>query len=75
LGAKRFNAISHHESPFWWNPTNTDIQPLFQELPMTTKQPDWEAIKRAYRAGSLSVRAIGDAQGVNHATILKRAKM
>lgn len=41
---------------------------------MTTKQPDWEAIERAYRAGSLSVRAIGDAQGVNHATILKRAK-
>lgn len=41
---------------------------------MTVKQPDWEAIERAYRAGSLSVRAIGDAQGVNHATILKRAK-
>lgn len=41
---------------------------------MTAKQPDWEAIERAYRAGSLSVRAIGDAQGVNHATILKRAK-
>jgi hypothetical protein len=41
---------------------------------MTTKLPDWEAIERAYRAGSLSVRAIGDAQGVNHATILKRAK-
>ncbi|WP_040263690.1 hypothetical protein [Pseudomonas massiliensis] len=41
---------------------------------MTTKQPDWEAIERAYRAGSLSVRAIGEAQGVNHATILKRAK-
>lgn len=41
---------------------------------MTAKQPDWEAIQRAYRAGSLSVRAIGDAQGVNHATILKRAK-
>src|SRR5690606_34030312 len=41
---------------------------------MNTKQPDWEAIERAYRAGSLSVRAIGDSQGVNHATILKRAK-
>ncbi|HEN8798244.1 TPA: hypothetical protein U8251_000790 [Pseudomonas putida] len=41
---------------------------------MTTKQPDWEAIERAYRAGSLSVRAIGESQGVNHATILKRAK-
>ncbi|WP_313203366.1 hypothetical protein [Pseudomonas sp.] len=41
---------------------------------MTIKQPDWEAIERAYRAGSLSVRAIGESQGVNHATILKRAK-
>ena len=41
---------------------------------MTTKQPDWEAIERAYRAGLLSVRAIGEAHGVNHATILKRAK-
>lgn len=41
---------------------------------MSSKQPDWEAIERAYRAGSLSVRAIGESQGVNHATILKRAK-
>ena len=41
---------------------------------MNSKQPDWEAIERAYRAGSLSVRAIGESQGVNHATILKRAK-
>jgi hypothetical protein len=41
---------------------------------MTTKQPDWEAIERAYRAGLLSVRAIGESHGVNHATILKRAK-
>lgn len=41
---------------------------------MTIKQPDWEAIERAYRAGSLSVRAIGESHGVNHATILKRAK-
>lgn len=40
---------------------------------MTTK-PDWEAIERAYRAGSLSIRAIGELHGVNHATILKRAK-
>lgn len=39
-----------------------------------TKQPDWEAIERAYRAGLLSVRAIGESHGVNHATILKRAK-
>lgn len=41
---------------------------------MASKQPDWEAIERAYRAGSLSVRAIGEGQCVNHATILKRAK-
>lgn len=41
---------------------------------MTIKQPDWEAIERAYRAGLLSVRAIGESHGVNHATILKRAK-
>ncbi|WP_447789487.1 hypothetical protein [Pseudomonas farris] len=41
---------------------------------MTNKQPDWEAIERAYRAGLLSVRAIGESHGVNHATILKRAK-
>lgn len=41
---------------------------------MTVKQPDWEAIERAYRAGLLSVRAIGETHGVNHATILKRAK-
>ena len=39
-----------------------------------TKQSDWEAIERAYRAGLLSVRAIGESHGVNHATILKRAK-
>ncbi|MDQ0703703.1 DNA-binding transcriptional regulator YhcF (GntR family) [Pseudomonas sp. W3I7] len=41
---------------------------------MTSKQSDWEAIERAYRAGLLSVRAIGESHGVNHATILKRAK-
>ena len=36
-------------------------------------KPDWEAIESAYRAGSLSIRAIGEKHGVNHATILKRA--
>lgn len=41
---------------------------------MKAKQPDWEAIERAYRAGSLSIRSIGEKHGVNHATILKRAK-
>jgi len=35
--------------------------------------PDWEAIESAYRAGSLSVRGIGEKHGINHATILKRA--
>ncbi len=40
----------------------------------SNKQPDWEAIERAYRAGSLSVRAIGESHGVAHNTILKRAK-
>ncbi|WP_213941198.1 hypothetical protein [Pseudomonas sp. dw_612] len=39
-----------------------------------TVKPDWEAIERAYRAGSLSIRAIGELHGANHATILKRAK-
>ncbi len=32
---------------------------------MTTKQPDWEAIERAYRAGSLSIRTIAERQGVS----------
>lgn len=39
---------------------------------MTTK-PDWEAIERAYRAGMLSLRAIAEANGVAHNTIMKRA--
>ena len=37
------------------------------------KQPDWEAVEAAYRAGSLSVRAIGEAHGVTHVAIGKRA--
>lgn len=41
---------------------------------MTTKQPDWEAIERAYRAGSLSLRAIADKLGSNEGTIRSRAK-
>ncbi len=36
-------------------------------------KPDWEAIESAYRAGSLSIRAIAEEHGVNHATILKRS--
>lgn len=35
--------------------------------------PDWEAIESAYRAGSLSVRAIGEKYGVSHVGITKRA--
>lgn len=41
---------------------------------MTTKQPDWEAIERAYRAGVLSVREIATAHEVSHTAINKRAK-
>lgn len=41
---------------------------------MTTKQPDWEAIERAYRAGVLSVREIASAHEVSHTAINKRAK-
>jgi hypothetical protein len=41
---------------------------------MTNKQPDWEAIERAYRAGLLSVREIAASCGVSHTAIQKRAK-
>jgi hypothetical protein len=41
---------------------------------MATKQPDWEAIERAYRAGSLSVRAIADQNSLTDGAIRKRAK-
>ena len=42
---------------------------------MTTKKPiDWEAIERDYRAGILSVREIGLANGCTHTAINKRAK-
>lgn len=36
--------------------------------------PDWEAIESAYRAGSLSIRAIADKHGVTEGGIRKRAK-
>jgi len=39
-----------------------------------TKQPDWEAIERAYRAGSLSIRTIAERQGVSDTAIRKKAK-
>lgn len=41
---------------------------------MAAKQPDWEAIERAYRAGQLSVRAIAERYGVSDTAIRKRAK-
>jgi hypothetical protein len=41
---------------------------------MTTKQPDWEAIERAYRAGSLSLRGIAEKYDTNEGTIRSRAK-
>jgi hypothetical protein len=41
---------------------------------MTAKQPDWEAIERAYRAGSLSIRTIAERQGVSDTAIRKKAK-
>lgn len=34
--------------------------------------PDWEAIESAYRAGSLSIRAIAEKHGVSHVGITKR---
>lgn len=35
--------------------------------------PDWEAIESAYRAGSLSIRAIGEKYGVSDTAIRKKA--
>ncbi|MFC0708985.1 hypothetical protein [Azorhizophilus paspali] len=40
---------------------------------MAAKQPDWEAIERAYRAGQLSVRAIAAQHGINEKSIRNRA--
>jgi hypothetical protein len=41
---------------------------------MTTKQPDWEAIERAYRAGSLLVRVIAENNSLTKGAVHKRAK-
>lgn len=41
---------------------------------MTTKQPDWEAIERAYRAGSLSVRAIAERHNISDTAIRSKAE-
>lgn len=38
------------------------------------EKTDWEAIESAFRAGSLSVRAIAETHGITHAAISKRAK-
>lgn len=39
-----------------------------------TKDVDWEAIEREYRAGQLSIREIGRTYGVGAPAIVKRAK-
>lgn len=36
-------------------------------------KPDWEAIERAFRAGSLSIRAIAERYGTSESTIRSRA--
>lgn len=41
---------------------------------MSAKQPDWEAIERAFRAGALSIRTIADRNGVSDTAIRKKAK-
>lgn len=42
---------------------------------MTKKaRPDWEAIERAYRAGSVSVRSIAETHSTSEGTIRSRAK-
>ncbi|WP_223466226.1 hypothetical protein [Pseudomonas sp. GL-RE-26] len=41
---------------------------------MATKQPDWEAIERAYRAGALSIRTIAERNGISDTAIRKKAK-
>lgn len=41
---------------------------------MATKQPDWEAIEAAFRAGSLSIRTIADQHGISDTAIRNRAK-
>lgn len=40
---------------------------------MNMTKPDWEAIESAYRAGSLSIRAIAEKHGVSHTAINNRA--
>ncbi len=39
-----------------------------------SKQPDWEAIESAFRAGSLSIRTIADQHGISDTAIRSRAK-
>lgn len=42
--------------------------------PRKTKQVDWEAVEREYRAGISSQREIAEKYGVSHTAIQKRAK-
>ena len=39
-----------------------------------SRQPDWEAIESAFRAGSLSIRTIAEQNGISDAAIRKHAK-
>lgn len=41
---------------------------------MADKQPDWEAIERAYRAGALSIRTIAERNVISDTAIRKKAK-
>lgn len=41
---------------------------------MAKQKTDWEKIEREFRAGILSLREIGDANGVSHVAVSKRAK-
>ncbi len=41
---------------------------------MTAKQPDWEAIERAYRAGSLSIRTIAERNNISDTAIRSKAR-
>jgi hypothetical protein len=47
---------------------------LTNDQKMTTKQPDWEAIERAYRAGALSIGTIAERNGISETAIRKKDK-
>lgn len=41
---------------------------------MVTKKVDWEAVEIDYRVGIMTLRAIGEAHGISHVAVQKRAK-